>query len=131
MRRLGFLLFFAALVTLAGCSKVNSPRTVVVDIHHSRFTPKSLSFVRGDEVRFVIRNTDPIDHEFILGDDEVQTRHENGTETQHGTVPGEVSIAAGTEASTTYRFERSGSLIFGCHLPGHYQYGMKGTVVVT
>lgn len=105
-------------------------RTVIVRIEHSRFQPSELTFKRGETVRFVIRNHDPIDHEFILGDQEVQDRHENGTEPEHGSVAGEVSIAAGEEATTTYTFDRRASFIYGCHLPGHYDYGMKGTVRV-
>jgi uncharacterized cupredoxin-like copper-binding protein len=31
---------------------------------------------------------------------------------------------------TTWTFEDPGDLIFGCHVPGHYAYGMRGTVTV-
>jgi uncharacterized cupredoxin-like copper-binding protein len=32
---------------------------------------------------------------------------------------------------TTYTFpDTTGELIFGCHLPGHYDFGMRGTVSV-
>jgi uncharacterized cupredoxin-like copper-binding protein len=32
---------------------------------------------------------------------------------------------------TAYAFrEEPGSLIFGCHLPGHYAYGMRGLVTI-
>jgi uncharacterized cupredoxin-like copper-binding protein len=37
-------------------------------------------------------------------------------------------VAAGAIAETTFTFEGPGTLIFGCHLPGHYDYGMRGTV---
>jgi uncharacterized cupredoxin-like copper-binding protein len=85
----------------------------------------------GEPVRFEIVNTDPIDHEFILGDAEVQRVHEEGTEAHHAPRPGEVSVPAGETVVTTYTFpETTGSLIFGCHLPGHYAFGMRGTVTV-
>ena len=58
-------------------------RTVVVTMHHSRFEPATIRVEAGQRVRFVLRNTDPIDHEFILGDDAVQRRHEQGRERQH------------------------------------------------
>jgi uncharacterized cupredoxin-like copper-binding protein len=104
-------------------------RTVVVTIHHSRFQPGALRVRPGSTVRFVIRNQDPIDHEFILGDAAVQRRHEHGTERHHGGVPGEVSVAAGQEAATTFTFPAApGSLEYACHLPGHYAYGMHGLV---
>jgi uncharacterized cupredoxin-like copper-binding protein len=109
-------------------------RTVVVTMHHSRFEPALVRVDPGERVRFVLRNTDPIDHEFILGDDAVQRRHEQGRERHHhGAVPGERSVAAGREAATTYAFPATldgRTLEFACHLPGHYAYGMHGRVRV-
>jgi len=120
-------------VAAAGCSMAigssDSRQPVEIRIHHSRFEPEVLRFKVGDSVKFVIRNDDPIDHEFILGNREVQSRHELGTESHHGSVPGEISIPAGTMATTTYTFTRQGVLIFACHLPGHFQYGMKGRII--
>ena len=109
-------------------------RTVVVTMHHSRFEPSVVQVEPGQRVRFVLRNTDPIDHEFILGGPAVQRRHEQGRERHHhGDVPGERSVAAGQEATTTYAFPStptSQTLEFACHLPGHYAYGMHGTARV-
>jgi uncharacterized cupredoxin-like copper-binding protein len=110
-------------------------RTVVVTMRHSRFEPALVRVEAGDRVRFVLRNSDPIDHEFILGDEAVQRRHEQGRERHHhGDVPGEKSVAAGKEAATTYAFPATSAgqtLQFACHLPGHYAYGMHGTVRVS
>jgi uncharacterized cupredoxin-like copper-binding protein len=109
-------------------------RTVVVTMHHSRFQPAAVRVAPGERVRFVLRNTDPIDHEFILGDDAVQRRHSQGRERHHhGEVPGERSVPAGQEAATTYAFPpglAGRSLEFACHLPGHYAYGMHGVARV-
>jgi uncharacterized cupredoxin-like copper-binding protein len=109
-------------------------RTVVVTMHHSRFEPATLQVDPGQRVRFVLRNTDPIDHELILGDAATQRRHEQGRDRHHhGEVPGERSVAAGQEAATTYTFPAGPDgqvLEFACHLPGHYAYGMRGTVRV-
>jgi uncharacterized cupredoxin-like copper-binding protein len=110
-------------------------RTVVVTMHHSRFEPSVIQVAPGERVRFVLRNSDPIDHEFILGDASVQRRHEQGHQRQHhGDVPGERSVAAGQEAATTYSFAATSggqALEFACQLPGHYAYGMHGTVRVS
>ena len=110
-------------------------RTVVVTMHHSRFQPAEVRVAPGERVRFVLANSDPIDHEFILGDAVVQARHEQGRQRQHhGDVPGERSVPAGQEAATTYAFPAAlegRTLEFACHLPGHYAYGMHGTVRVS
>jgi uncharacterized cupredoxin-like copper-binding protein len=126
-------LIFGALGLLGACSGSPgaSQEEIAIAIEHSSFRPEKLTVEEGTTVTFVIRNTDPIDHEFILGDEEVQRVHELGTEAHHGAKPGEVSIPAGAERTTTYTFEESGTLIYGCHLPGHYDYGMKGTVTVS
>ena len=105
-------------------------REVEIHIEHSRFSPDVFRFDSGTTVRFVIHNGDPIDHEFILGDESVQSVHENGTHSEHGQVPGEVSVPAGETASTIYEFTRPGELIIGCHLPAHYDYGMRADVKV-
>jgi uncharacterized cupredoxin-like copper-binding protein len=123
------LVAVAVLAAAAACSP--GVRTVEVTIEHSRFDPAIIEASPGETVRFVIRNLDPIDHEFILGDRAVQDRHESGTEPHHGAIPGEVSVAAGAQAVTTYAFPGGGTLQFGCHLPGHWAYGMRGTVQVS
>jgi len=121
-------LILAAL--LPASSNSTGFQTVTVTIRHSRFLPAQFTVRRGATVRFVFTNTDPIDHEFILGEDAVQRRHESGTEPKHGAIPGEVSIPAGKTAETTYTFNGAGRLLIGCHAPGHYAYGMQGWVRV-
>jgi uncharacterized cupredoxin-like copper-binding protein len=105
--------------------------TVRITLHYSVFDPSSIAVEPGQTVRFVIRNTDPIDHEFILGDEQVQLVHEEGTEAHHAPRPGEVSVPAGETVVTTVTFPSApADLIFGCHLPGHYDFGMRGDVAV-
>ena len=111
-------------------ANVHDPRVVHVRIHYSAFEPVAFAFAPGDAVTFVVENTDPIDHEFIIGDEGVQLAHERGTEAYHPPRPGEMTVPAGTTATTTYTFARPGPLIFGCHLPGHYRYGMRGSITV-
>ncbi len=108
---------------------VSSTRREIV-IEHSRFVPAEITVAEGETVTFVVRNTDPIDHEMIIGNTAVQRAHESGTEPHHGSKPGEVSVPAGTTRKTTYTFTSPGTLIFGCHLPQHYDYGMRGVILV-
>ncbi len=125
----------AGIVALAaiacGTAPAASMREVTIDIEHSSFAPGTIEVTAGTTVRFVVHNGDPIDHEFILGDEGVQIRHEDGTEKKHGAIPGEVSIPAGETRTTTYTFTGSDDLIIGCHLPRHYPYGMRAEVSVT
>jgi uncharacterized cupredoxin-like copper-binding protein len=129
MRR-GLILAAFVLLAASGCSsEAPSDQTVEVTIHFSRFNPDHFEFPEGTTVKFVVTNTDPIDHEFIIGDEHIQEIHEKGTEAHHGARPGEISIPAGGTRATTYTFGES-DLIYGCHLPGHYAYGMRGDIEV-
>jgi uncharacterized cupredoxin-like copper-binding protein len=125
------ILLVGATAMTRGAAARATDGEVRITIHYSNFEPADLAVEPGETVRFVIVNTDPIDHEFILGDAKVQLVHEEGTESHHPPRPGEVSVPAGETVVTTYTFPKiSGSLIFGCHLPGHYAFGMRGTVTI-
>ena len=134
----------AVLATLGGLgiAAAGSPRsegdavlgpgraTTTIDIEHSRFSTDRIVVAAGTLVTFVVDNDDPIAHELIVGPPEVHRRHATGTEAAHPPVPGEVTVPALQEATTTYTFAEPGTFTFACHLPGHLAYGMVGEVVV-
>jgi uncharacterized cupredoxin-like copper-binding protein len=123
----------ALLTTVTSVPATAAPgtRTVVLTVHHSRFSVSDLRVRPGEAVVFVVRNEDPIAHELIVGPMSVQLRHESGRERWHPPVPGEVSVRLFDTASTTYTFGEPGTVLFGCHLPGHWAYGMQGRIVVS
>jgi uncharacterized cupredoxin-like copper-binding protein len=108
------------------------PGTVTVEmwIQHSKFSVGHIEVEPGTLVQFEVRNDDPIDHELVVGDEDVHARHSTGTEPRHPPVPGEVSVAAETTGSTFYVFDEPGAMVFACHLPGHVEYGMTGEIEV-
>jgi len=112
-------------------ARSRDPIVVAITIHYSHFSPTMVSVPAGRPVTFVITNTDPIDHEWIVGDAATHERHRTGREQVHDGRPTEISIPAGEERQTTVTFDSSGSEQFICHLPGHEAYGMVGTVVIT
>jgi uncharacterized cupredoxin-like copper-binding protein len=103
---------------------------VEIGIRYSRFAPATITAVAGRPVEIVLRNDDPIDHEWIVGDAGVHERHRTGTEPVHDARPTEVSVPAGETRTTTVSFDEPGRYAFICHLPGHEAYGMVGTVAV-
>jgi uncharacterized cupredoxin-like copper-binding protein len=127
----GVALGVAGVLVLVAGPGETGVRTVVVTMRHTRFEPAEIRVDAGTTVRFVVRNGDPIDHEFILGDAAVHARHRVGREAHHdGSVPGEVSVASGATVVTSYRFDHPGRVAYICHLPGHEAYGMVGSVDV-
>lgn len=107
-----------------------APREVEVVFHFSRFAPGVVEVPQGVPIKFVLRNTDPIDHEWIVGPADVHARHRTGAEPLHDALPTEVTVPALDTRVTTVTFAEHGSYTFVCHLPGHEKYGMVGTVRV-
>jgi uncharacterized cupredoxin-like copper-binding protein len=117
-----------AMAVLPACT--SGPRTITVDMKYSHFLPVALSVFPGETVRFRLVNEDPITHEFILGTEAVQLQHERGSDENHDGNPGQATLSPGETQVVSFTFGSSGSLIFGCHRPGHYTYGMRGTVKI-
>ena len=121
----------AVAMVAAAVGDAREPVMVEIEVHYSRFAPSVIEVPAGRPVTFVITNTDPIDHEWIVGDAALHERHRTGTEPVHDTRPTEVSLDAGTTRRTAVTFDEPGTFTFICHLPGHEAYGMTGTLVVT
>jgi uncharacterized cupredoxin-like copper-binding protein len=127
------VLFLALVPALASCGTgtVAGPLRIEIDIHYSHYLQTAISVPAGRAVTFVLRNQDPIDHEWIVGDAALHERHRTGTEPRHDIRPTEVTIDALTTRETTVTFASPGTLLFICHVPGHEAFGMIGAVTVT
>lgn len=128
----GLLLPLAVvMVVLVAWSAMPAGRTVTIGIHYSRFLPQAVSVPAGVPITFQLRNDDPIEHEWIVGDEASHSRHRTGTEPEHGARATEQSIGALSSVRTTVTFATPGTYRFICHLPGHEAYGMVGVITVT
>ena len=101
-----------------------------IAIHSSEFSPDVLEVPVRRPVTFTLRNDDPIEHAWIVGPSDSHDVHRTGTETFHGELPTEVTVPAFSVRETTVTFDQVGEYEFICHLPGHEDYGMVGTVRV-
>ena len=124
------LVVTAAALVFAGRGGTPPVTDVEIVIHYSKFEPSEITVPVGVPVTITLRNDDPIDHEWIVGDEAVHAIHRVGTEPLHPDRPTEVVIPALSSQTTVITFESTGSLRFICHLPLHEQYGMVGTVKI-
>jgi P-type Cu+ transporter len=112
-------------------------RTVRVEASDAmRFDPAEVEVRAGETVAFVVTNTGRAEHEFVVGDEATQLAHEaemgdEGAHDDEAGAPNAVSVAPGETATLVYRFDEPGVLLIGCHVPGHYAAGMRGTITVT
>ena len=118
----------ALLTALVGsaCAPL-APTDVTVRFHYSHFEPSALRVRAGVPVTILLRNEDPIDHEWIVGPAAVHELHRHGTEAVHDQRPTEVTVPALSSRVTTIVFP-AGQEQYICHLPGHEDYGMSGVL---
>jgi uncharacterized cupredoxin-like copper-binding protein len=121
-----------AVLAASACAPANAAdRTQVgIRIHYSRFDLTKIEVPAGVPITFTLVNDDPIDHEWLIGDEAFHARHRTGTEPVHGDRPNEVSLPPLTTKKTTLTFDKAGTYTFICHFPQHEAYGMVGVVVV-
>jgi uncharacterized cupredoxin-like copper-binding protein len=126
-----------ALILVSGAAAVALARppkpvttSVTIEIHYSHFNPSEIAVPIGIPVTITLRNDDPIDHEWIIGDDAVQQKHRTGTELLHPVRPTEQVIPALSTRTTVVTFAQPGQLKYICHLPGHEAYGMVGVATI-
>lgn len=123
-------ILLACVAAFAGCSSKPAREAIEVRMHFSKYLPASIAVAAGTTVDFTLVNQDPIAHEFVIGTAAEHLEHEKGDPNDPHTGHGQTSIPAQGTVRLTYTFSEPGTLIYACHVPGHYAYGMKGSVKV-
>ena len=117
----------------------DADRTIEVDANDNlSFGPDDFEVSAGETIQFVITNSGAIPHDFTIGDQAAHDAHEaemaEMAEMAEGAMhhgdPNAVILEPGETKSLTWTFTETGTVLIGCHQPGHYAGGMKGTVEV-
>lgn len=97
-----------------------------------RFEPEALTVTAGERIRFVVSNPGTVDHEFYVGDEAAQAEHAEemaGGGMMHDD-PNGIEVPAGETMELEIAFDQPAELLIGCHVPGHYEAGMRATLTV-
>jgi len=139
----------ALILTGCGSDKTTStasgtPRTIDVTMTDNAYQPTQLHAASGETVTLRFKNTGMVTHEAILGDDAKQTAHHAEMTASTGAMANDgmghmgtsetsadaVTVEAGKTGELTHRFSESGTVLIGCHEPGHWEAGMKATIKI-
>jgi uncharacterized cupredoxin-like copper-binding protein len=110
-------------------------RTVeVAALDTMAYEPATIEVSPGEVITFSVTNQGQAVHEFTLGDEATQQEHEeemsemgSGMDNEE---PNTISLEPGQTRELTWRFPESGTVLYACHEPGHYQAGMQGAIAV-
>jgi uncharacterized cupredoxin-like copper-binding protein len=98
-----------------------------------RFSPDTLQVKRGATVRFVLTNEGKTMHEMVLGTMDELKQHAELMRKNPGMEHDEpymAHVAPGKSESIVWQFTKPGEFYYGCLIPGHFEAGMIGKVIV-
>lgn len=98
---------------------------ITIDVAASdpfEFDPSTIDVEAGQTVLFRVTNEGEIDHEFQIGSSEDGGGHGGHSNEGHLHLP------PGESGELAWSFPESGEIEFACHIAGHYESGMKGTI---
>jgi len=153
MKRLAILGIIGLLaVALApGATAAPKARKVSMTMTEFKFTPQTITLQAGVPVELILVNKGTVEHEFMVyvppkapPDDwdeyvMVNTFFQRMGEVAvefagRGAVAStsmfEVELQKGRSATIIFTPNRKGTFEIGCHVEGHYEGGMKGTLIV-
>ena len=97
------------------------------------YTPSKIDVRKGEQIKFVLKNTGYLPHEFLIDSFENNAKHkiemQKNPEMEHDDPNGK-RLEPKQSAEILWRFTKAGTFEFACLIPGHYETGMKGTIVV-
>src|SRR5215467_9475751 len=97
------------------------------------FEPARIEVRRGEQVRFVLHNDGEEDHEFILATVAENRKHaevmKKHPDMEHDDPNGKRILPYGN-GELVWKFTKRGEFEFACLIPGHYEKGMFGKIIV-
>jgi uncharacterized cupredoxin-like copper-binding protein len=109
-------------------------RIIPVDMSDAmRYSPMEITVKRGDTVRFVAKNSGKVMHEMVLGTMTELKEHfelmKKFPDMEHD-EPHMAHVKPGKTEPIVWQFTKAGEFYYGCLMPGHFEAGMVGKVIV-
>jgi len=98
-----------------------------------RYEPATITVQKGEQIRFVLKNGGTGVHEFMLGTAADNRKHaelmQKFPDMEH-TEPNARRLAVSQHEELVWKFTKEGEFEYACLIPGHYEAGMHGTIIV-
>jgi uncharacterized cupredoxin-like copper-binding protein len=97
------------------------------------YEPAQVEVRRGEQILFVVQNDGEEDHEFVLATIPENRKHgelmKKFPDMEHAD-PNATRVLPYANRELLWKFTRRGEFEFACLIPGHYDAGMHGKVIV-
>lgn len=148
---LGFSLLVLTSCSRPSASTVGSARVVDLQLREFQYAPLQITLRANELVMLRLRNVGVVEHEIQIGQvaqagrgyttdalagvevivDGASRAAGSDGHTGHGHGQFMLAVSPGGTASATFNApSRPGTYEFGCFIPGHYESGMRGELVI-
>jgi uncharacterized cupredoxin-like copper-binding protein len=97
------------------------------------FEPSRIEVRRGEQIRFILDNDGLKNHEFVLATAAENRKHaelmKKYPDMEHADPNGR-TVAPYNRDELLWKFTKAGEFEFACLIPGHYEAGMFGKIIV-
>ncbi len=97
------------------------------------FIPDKVEVRKGEQIRFMLRNSGLLEHEFLLATTEENVKHaevmKKFPDMEHDDPNGK-RLKPQKTSEIVWRFTKAGEFEYGCLIPGHREAGMTGKIIV-
>ena len=131
-------------------------RIVNIKMYDNYYEPKSIKVKKGETIKFVVQNLGEIVHEYNIATKEMHIKHQPEMErlVEHGILLGDkidmvkmkemskkdhslshshsnsVMVEPKKTGEIIWKFSKNIDLEMACNVPGHYQAGMVGKIII-
>jgi uncharacterized cupredoxin-like copper-binding protein len=98
-----------------------------------RYSQSQIRVTQGETITFVVTNKGKLLHELVLGTEDGLQRHAQmmrANPGMHHDEPYMTHVKPGATERITWTFTKPGTFLYACLVTGHFEAGMKGTIVV-
>ena len=130
----------------------SATRTININMLDNLYEPEEISVKEGETIRFIVKNSGELVHEFNIGTSAMHTAHQKEMEmmVDHGALepdkinhakmkmdmgggktmmhndPNSILLEPGKTGEVIWEFSNASKIEFACNVPGHYDAGMMG-----
>ena len=113
----------------------SATRTIAISMDDSmHYSQSDIRVKKGETVTFAITNNGKLLHELVIGTAEELQKHAElmrKNPTMEHDEPYMAHVKPGSTEKMTWQFTKPGTFLYACLVAGHFEAGMKGTIMVT
>lgn len=125
-------------------------RTIEIELTDNAFNVSAIDVKAGETIRFKVHNAGEVVHEFNIATGAMHMEHQaemmkmldsgaldvdriDHSKMSPGMMhndPNSVLLEPGQSGEIIWHFEKADNVEFACNVPGHYEGGMKGQIII-